>query len=221
MLVKISRAKGREYWRFARTRRRHAPRLMNKNPWKIGQASRNKGTGGEDWDLTMQRMFAVAVRDGGDLFLWIRIRRATLGDIYYAFPTGRSGRDWQKWNPHGSHHKDGRSHHKSFNKKIFAAPRQKPDSDFEGSYTWITRPIATHEPRAFGVICDPAKFSEVMEVPASILSSKTYETHISIDLTEPGGPPILTALGEVVAQRAFSDASPWIWVSVTNSPSPW
>jgi len=77
----------------------------------------DKGTGGEDWDLTMQRMFAVAVRDGGDLFLWISIRRATLGDIYYAFPTGRSGRDWQKWNPHGSHHKDGRSHHKSFKKK--------------------------------------------------------------------------------------------------------
>jgi hypothetical protein len=35
-----------------------------------------------------------------------------------------------------------------------------------------------------------------MEVPASLLSSKRYETYISIDLTEPDGPPIVTALGE-------------------------
>lgn len=176
--------------------------------------------GGEDRDLKMERMFAVAVRDEGDLFLWIRIRRAKLGDIYYAFPIGRSERDWQQWNPHGSHHKDGRRHHKSFDKKIFPAQRQKPDSDFKGSETLITRPIATHEPRTFGVICDPAKFSEVMEMPSSILSSKKYETYISIDLAEPHSPPILTALGEVVAQRAFSDAAPWIWVTVTNNPWP-
>jgi hypothetical protein len=59
-----------------------------------------------------------------------------------------------------------------------------------------------------------------MEVPASLLSSKRYETYISIDLTEPDGPPIVTALGEVVAQQAFRDASPWIWVTVTNNPLP-
>lgn len=164
-------------------------------------------------------MFAVAVRDGQDLFLWLRIRRAKLGDIYYVIPADRSGPDWKKWNPHGSHHRDGRRHHKSFGQKILAEQRQKPDSDFIGSETLITRPIASHE-RAFGGICDPDEFFEVMEVPASILSSKTYETYISIDLTEPDFPPIITALGKVVAQRAFRDAPPWIWVTVTNNPLP-
>jgi hypothetical protein len=167
--------------------------------------------------LMMERMFAVAIRDGQDLFLWIRIRRARLGDIYYMFPTGRSEPEWQKWNPHGSHHKDGRRHHKSFDRKIMPEQRQKPDSDFRGSENLIIRPITFHEPRAFGVICDPAEFSEVMEVPASILSTKTFETHIAIDLTEPGGPPILMVAGEVVARRAFSDAPPWIWVSVVQA----
>ena len=168
----------------------------------------------------MERFFAVAIRDGQDLFLWFRVRRASLGDIYYMIPTGGSGPDWKKWDPHGSHHKDGRRHHKSFGQKILAEQRQKPDSDFTGSETLITRPIASHEPRASGVICNPIEFSEVMEVPASLLSSKRYETYISIDLTEPDGPPIVTALGEVVAQQAFRDAPPWIWVTVTNNPLP-
>jgi hypothetical protein len=66
----------------------------------------------------MDRMFAVAVRDGKDLFLWIRIRRAAAGDIYYMFPSGREGDDWKKYNPHGSLHKDGQLHHKGFNKKL-------------------------------------------------------------------------------------------------------
>jgi hypothetical protein len=162
------------------------------------------------------RLFAsVAIRDGQDLFLWLRVRRASSG-IYCVIPIGRSWPDRKEWNPHGSHHRDGRRHFKSFGKRIFpAGQRQKPDSDFTGSETLITWPIASHEPRAVGVICDRAEFYEVMEVPASILSSKKYETHILIDLTEPDVPPIV-AFGEVVAQQAFKDAPPWIWVTVTQ-----
>jgi len=169
----------------------------------------------------IERKFGVAIRDGQNLFLWFRIRRARLGDIYYMIPTGQSGAEWKKWNPHGSHHKDGKRHHKSFDQKILPAQqRQKPDSDFTGSETFITRPIACDEPRAFGEICDPAEFAEVMEVPASKLSSKKYETYISIDLTAPDGPLKRTALGAVVAQTVFKDAAPWIWVTVTNNPLP-
>ena len=51
----------------------------------------------------MEKMYAVAVRDGADLFLWIRIRRAVSG-IYYMIPTSRDEPDWKQWNPHGSQH---------------------------------------------------------------------------------------------------------------------
>jgi hypothetical protein len=37
----------------------------------------------------MERIFAVAIRDEEDLFLWMRIRRAAKGDIYSVIPTGR------------------------------------------------------------------------------------------------------------------------------------
>jgi hypothetical protein len=70
------------------------------------------------------------------------------------------------------------------------------------------------------VICDRDEFYEVIEVPASLLSSKKYETHISIDLAQPDVPPIVT-LGEVVLQQAFKDAPPWIWVTVTQVWPQW
>jgi hypothetical protein len=160
-----------------------------------------------------ERMFAVAIRDAEDLFLWIRIRRSRRGDIYYMFPTGRSGPEWKKWNPHGSHHKDGRSHHKSFDRKMLSQRRQKPDSHFKGTECLIARPIARNEPRAFGEICNPTEFAEVMQVPATILSNETYKTYTSIHLTEPGRS--VTDPGvEVLAQRTFDDSIPWIVVSV-------
>ncbi len=104
---------------------------------------------------TAERMFAVAIRDGVDLFLWIRLRRSKTGDIYYMFPTGRTGSDWERWDPHGSLHKDGRFHSKSYGQKIFPQQRQKPDSNFKGTLQLVTRPIASGEPRKFNVRCNP------------------------------------------------------------------
>jgi len=41
-------------------------------------------------------------------------------------------------------------------------------------------------PRTFGVVCDPTKFSDVMEIPVEVLSPKHYQTYTSIDVSEPG-----------------------------------
>jgi hypothetical protein len=172
-------------------------------------------------DAMMERMYAVAVRDGDDLFLWMRIRRATQGDIYYMFPTGRTAPEWKKWDPHGSLHRDGNFHHKGYDKKMAAQKIQAPDSSFKGSMNMIARPTASHEPRAFGVVCDLAKFSEVMQVPVGILSSKEYETYVSVDITEANGAPsVNTSDGEILAQHAFNDSLPWILVSVVFKALP-
>jgi hypothetical protein len=84
----------------------------------------------------------------------------------------------------------------------------------------VTVPIARNEPRAFGVICDPTQFTEVMEVPATILSNETYKTYISIDLIEPGVQLGVAIHGtEVLAERTFDDSIPWILVRVLGPPS--
>jgi hypothetical protein len=171
--------------------------------------------------VSLERMFALAVRDGDDLFLWIRLRRAAGTDIYYVIPTGREDeRDWKKWNPHGSWHRNGRLHHKSFHKKVLSDERQKPDASFEGTYNLITRGLASDEPRAFGVLCDRTKFSEVMEIPIEILSPKHYETYTSVDVSEPGMQPILMGgQEEVLVQRVFDDAVPHITATVYRGQS--
>jgi hypothetical protein len=132
-------------------------------------------SGEPPYNAAMQCMFAIAVHDNDDLFLWIRLRRAARTDIYYVLPTGREDNpDWKKWDPHGSWHRDGKVHHKSFDQKMLQEKRQKPDSQFKGTRQLISRGIALDEPRAFGVRCDPRKFSEVMTIPVDILSSKHY-----------------------------------------------
>src|SRR5580704_3631078 len=115
----------------------------------------------------MERMIAVAVRDRSHLFLWMRVRRAE-GDIYYALPTGREeDPEWKKWNPHGSWHRDGRFQHKSFNRKLVKGQWQQPNAQFKGRHQVVSKGIASDEPLAFGVLCDPAKFSSVFEIPVT------------------------------------------------------
>ena len=119
-------------------------------------------------------------------------------------------------NPHGSWHRDGRLHHKSFNMRMSPAEvRQEPNSELKGTHNLVTRGIALDEPRAFGVTCDPTKFSDVMEIPVGILSPKRYETYTSIDVTEPGMQPRLMGGSEkLLKQRVFDDAMPHIAVTV-------
>jgi len=167
-----------------------------------------------------ERMFAIAVRDSDDLFLWMRLKRAARTDIYYVLPTGREDDpDWKKWDPHGSWHKDGQVHHKSFDRKFHAEKRQKPDSQFKRTRQLILRGIALDEPRAFGVRCDPRKFSEVLTIPVGILSAKRYETYASIDVSEPGLKPILMGgQEEILLQHIFVDAIPHITVTLYKWP---
>ena len=164
------------------------------------------------------RIYAVAVRDGADLFLILRIRRSQNGDIYTMIPTGRNNDEWKKWNPHASYHADGQYHHKSFDRKMLQRQEQVPDTGFTGTINLMTRPIAANEPRAFGVLCKTAEFSEVFEIPVFEVTSDKYRTHISVDLVEPGGKEIVTPRAKVLRQAVFKDAIPWILVTLFENP---
>ena len=64
-------------------------------------------------------------------------------------PTARPGPEWKRWNPHGSLHKDGVFHHKSFNRKFDPAQIiQKPDASWKGNKKFgdPAHPAPTHEP---------------------------------------------------------------------------
>ena len=155
-------------------------------------------------------MYAVAARDGNDLFLVLRIRRSSKGEIFTLIPTGRSGDEWKKWNPHASFHADGQYHHKSFDRKMLVKKAQRPDLAFTGTMNLLQIPVSADRVRNFGVPCDPAAFAEVFELNLGNMPSKDYTTHLAVDLSEPAGKPIITPGGTVLGQAVFKDAIPWI-----------
>ena len=133
--------------------------------------------------------FAVAVRDGTVLFLWLWIKRAPAADIYVMLPTGRSDPYWKNWNPHASYHASGQFHHKSFDGRLLVKHLQKPDENFVGVHNLLQRGIAAHEPRAFGVICNLADFHQIAEFSVALLDPHSFKTYTNVDIAGPADSP--------------------------------
>lgn len=163
----------------------------------------------------LKRCFAVAVRDGSDLFLFLSVCRTPSGDVYVNFP-----RDCKPdWKPHSSYHASGQHHQKSFGHKAIVRKGPKPDSTFSGAQNVVTTGIAADEPRAIHSPCPAGDFEGVFEIPISDLSRDKYRTMISVDITEPDGQPITTPGSTVVRQAVFRDAVPWILVTLFDAGS--
>ncbi len=80
--------------------------------------------------------FAIAVRDQDGLWLFLWLKSDRRGDVYLFWPIKEEGR-----NSHATYHRDGRTHHKSFNKPFMVRRRQKPDTAFSGPEQIVTTPI--------------------------------------------------------------------------------
>jgi hypothetical protein len=105
-------------------------------------------------------------------------------------PTGRSGWEWKKWDPHASYHANGQFHHKSFDEKLLLVENlQRPEANFAGVHNLLERGIAAHEPRAFGVICKPAEFHHIAEVSVALLDPRRYRTYTAVNLAGPKDSP--------------------------------
>jgi hypothetical protein len=143
------------------------------------------------------------------------VRRNKKGEIFCMFPTDQHA--WSptlNWDLHRSKHGDGTTHSKSHGVKSNVRLLQRPDAGFKGTENLTTRSIAADEPRAFGVPCLPADFDEVMEVSVSDLDTAHYATHFSVDLTGPGGPPIVTPGARIFRHHRLTDALPEILVTL-------
>jgi len=149
--------------------------------------------------------YAVAVRDNGELWLTIWIRRSRQGDVYVIIP-----RNDPAWNPHVTYHHDGTFHSKSFNHKVMKSTERQPlTTAFRGA----EHVCATygHGPKTVGAICDPAMFSGVMEVAPGILGP--VDGFVAVDLVEPSCDPI-DLFNPVSQTQVFKGAVPWIVVRV-------
>lgn len=112
--------------------------------------------------------YAVAVRDGANLFLTLWVRRSTKGDVFVLVPRGD-----RSWNPHTSYHRDGMVHAKSYDYKLATPQKRQPLTEtFRG-----TEHLGIHfghGPRSVGAVCEPATWSGIIEVPPGVLAPASH-----------------------------------------------
>jgi hypothetical protein len=127
-----------------------------------------------------EQKYAVAIRDGSDLWLTLWVRCSRKGEIFVMYP--RPDRDWQA---HASHHLDGTLHQKSYGTVGISVKRQPLAGPFRESEHLGT--YAGHGPKSTGAVCDPTAFDGVVIVEPGILGPR--DGSVGVDLVEPGYEP--------------------------------
>ena len=129
-----------------------------------------------------EHRYAVAVREGSDLWLTLWVRRSWTGAFFIMVPRG--DRDWD---PHTSYHRDGHLVVRRFGWKDCLAPERQPlTGAFRGSEHLGV--YDGHDPKSVGAICDPTLFSGVVEVSSGVLGPR--HGGVTVDLVEPGHEPM-------------------------------
>jgi hypothetical protein len=152
-----------------------------------------------------EHRYAVAVREGPDLFLTAWVRRSRRGEFFLMIPRGVSD-----WDPHTSYHIDGTLHMKSFGRKVLTQKRQSLTRPFRGTEHLGT--YGGHGPKTVGAICDPAAFSGVVEVAAGVFGPR--DGLVAVDLVEPGSEPRDLNPRVVQQREVFRDFVPWVVIRI-------
>ena len=167
-----------------------------------------------------EHRYAVAVREGSDLFMTLFIRRDPKGDVYVMIPRRRGSE-----NPHASYHRDGTLHHKNYDRPMMPSDRQSLiDGGFKGCEHICM--FGEHAPKVVGVTCDASKLTGIVEVPDEILS----DGYFAVDLVEPGCEnQVIDLCNPVHSRHVFKEAEPWLviragkhrkfWPAPRKSPS--
>lgn len=155
--------------------------------------------------------FAVAVRDAGNLWLYLEIKRSRKSDVYVFWPYEH------KRDHHVSYHRDGRWCSTSYHYKSSGNRQQKPNVTLRGSERVLTTSIHLTNARALNTPCRRARsgdeYTGVFEISADKISAERvkYTTSLAIDLAEPG---VLPPVESVIQRVVFTDAVPHIHVAL-------
>ena len=87
--------------------------------------------------------------------------------------------------------------------------KQNPDQNFVGAEHVLEQTITLPNVRSIGLECDPSEFSEVFEISAHELETKTY-VRVTSDLVSPGHSPKLVPGARVIRQKECRVYFPYI-----------
>lgn len=149
--------------------------------------------------------YAVAIRDGLDLWLTLWVRRSAKGEFFIMMPRG--DRDWDV---HTSYHLDGTTHMKTHGRKFLPTNRQPLTGPFRG--TEHLGGYMGHGPKNVGAICNPADFSAVVEVPSGVLGPR--HGVITVDIVQPGCDPADYPWTKIATRQTMKHVAPWVVITV-------
>ena len=157
--------------------------------------------------------YAVAVRDGADLWVFLSVERQPKGDVYIFWPSPNT--------PHASYHRSGRAHMKSGDKTpdmstFIVRHRQPPTATFSGTEQIFTTPIWLGGARAMQHACRVASYrGGVCEIPAAEISPTQVncQTAVAVDLVAPGAPPSVPATTGI-RRCVFTNTEPHLSVTL-------
>jgi len=153
-----------------------------------------------------EHRYAIAERDGANLWLALWVRRSRKGEYFTLVPSTDP-----IWDVHTSYHLDGQFHLKSDGRKgIISRQLQPLSSAFRGTEHMGIDNLQS--PASMGAICDPGSFSGVIELPRGLL--KPRGTAAAVDLVEPGHSPMVQDWKEIYQQQVFRDVVPWVVITV-------
>ena len=155
-----------------------------------------------------ERRYAVAIRDGADLWLTLWVRCSQKGEYFVLMP-----RADPSWHPHTSYHRSGTQHMKSFGGRPVLKQQQRP---LTGPFTGTEHLGAYkgHGGKSIGAVCDPTAFSGIIEAARGVLGP--VNGSVVVDLVEPGCEP-LSWPGEMIQKEVFKDATPWVVIGIFRS----
>jgi hypothetical protein len=125
-----------------------------------------------------EQKYAVAIRDGPDLWLTLWVRYSPRGEIFIMSPGGN-----RRGNAHASYHLNGNFHQKSHGDTPRMRQRRQPlRAAFKGSEHLGL--YGGHGTKSIGAVCDPKAFDGVVIVEPGILGP--HSGSVGVDLVEPG-----------------------------------
>lgn len=149
--------------------------------------------------------YALALRDGDDLWLTLWVRRSRKGEFFVLIPRGE-----RDWDIHLSYHLDGTMHMKTHGAVVLSPQKRQPlTGNFRGSEHLGA--YAGHG-KSVGAVCDPNAFTGVVEVPPGILGPRHGQ--VTVDLVEPDHEPVPFPWKRMAVQRTFRDVVPWVVITV-------
>jgi hypothetical protein len=133
-----------------------------------------------------EQRYAVAIRDGSDLWLTLWVRCSPAGGVFVMLP-----RREPDWDVHVSYHPNGKFHTKTLlpsrgyhDRPISRAKRQPLTAAFTGIEHLAN--LKGHG-KGTGEVCDPKAFDGVVYVEPGVLDRpEPHAGSVAVDLVEPG-----------------------------------